>query len=105
MRRKDKKLLGLVVMGGLIVWILTAKKAEALPAHGLKGDLDNDGTVQRQDLFILQDLVAGYITIEWVAQNAPIPMTVEEALWRADVNGDGVINSLDITALELRLGV
>ena len=67
-------------------------KPEAPP--GLIGDLNDDGIVDRTDLDILQNYLAGY----------PIPdispLSETEFLRRADINGDGAVNILDLTALE-----
>ena len=105
-RRTQRGLLAVfaIVASGIVIWALAARREAAIPEHGFKGDLDNDGYLTRTDLFMLQDLVAGYITVEWIAANAiPGGISAEEVSWRADVNGDGRIDALDITALEVLL--
>ncbi len=61
---------------------------------GIIGDLDDDGVLTTNDLNILEKYVGGY-PISQIS-----PLTKAEFLRRADVNGDGKINALDITALE-----
>ena len=70
----------------------------------MKGDLDNSGSLTNQDLAMLRDYVAGWIDAKWLSENCPRgTMTEEEAFWRADMNSDGQVNALDVTALELQL--
>lgn len=99
MKNAEKAALGVGLVAALVGTLLLATRAEAKPR--LKGDLDNDGQVTRQDLTILEDLLSGYITMEDIAEAAGI--TVDEAFWRADVNGDGQINILDVIALVQKL--
>ena len=67
---------------------------EEPPPEGLIGDLDDDGVIDLGDLDILQKYIVGY-PISLIS-----PLSEEEFLRRADVNGDGVVNELDIAALE-----
>ena len=102
----------LTVVGlvGLAAWAII-KRAQAVPPvppppHGLKGDLDNDGRLTSTDLDILRDWVAGWWDAASWAEACPnwSPGDEEEILWRADVNDDGAVNALDITALEALVG-
>jgi len=66
----------------------------APPPPGLIGDLNDDGVVNSADLNIMRMYIGGYPI--WQIS----PLSDAEFLRRADVNGDGAINALDITALE-----
>jgi len=85
-----KAALTLAFLGGLVGIALFSTRA----SRGLIGDLNDDGVVDSEDLHILQVFTAGYP----ISEISPLEET--EFLRRADVNGDGVINALDITALE-----
>lgn len=76
-----------------LVGIAALAYAKAAPP-GLIGDLNDDGTVDYDDLAILESYIAGYPIPEIS------PLSEAEFLRRADVNGDGMINALDISALE-----
>ena len=60
---------------------------------GLIGDLNNDGILDQGDIDILGSYIHGYPISEIS------PLSEEEFLRRADVNGDGRINIQDIFAL------
>lgn len=79
--------LSAVIVGAVL---LLKKK----PPEGLIGDLNDNGVVDWDDLSILQSYIAG-IPISEIS-----PLSEAEFLRRADVNGDGVINAMDISALE-----
>ena len=74
---------------------------EALALHieqvheqtGLIGDLDDDGVVTEEDRSILQLYIFGYA----ISDISPLPEG--EFLRRADVNGDGVVDVGDMTAI------
>ena len=104
------RVLTVVGLVGLAAWAII-KRAQAVPPvppppHGLKGDLDNDGRLTSTDLDILRDWVAGWWDAARWAEACPnwSPGDEEEILWRADVNDDGAVNALDITALEALVG-
>ena len=109
---------GVLVIAGLILWMVTRQPVEAVDPrelaremvkkarrphpYGLKGDLDNDGVVTSHDLELLQEVVAWRMPLTVIGQRygySPV-----WARWRADVNDDGEVNALDITALELVMG-
>lgn len=71
--------------------------ARAAPPS-LIGDLNDDGVIDLDDLDILQKYIGGY-PISQIS-----PLSEVEFLQRADVNGDGVVNALDIPALETLIG-
>lgn len=81
-----------VGLAGLGILALTVMARAAPP--GLIGDLNDDGAVAYDDLTILVSYIGG-VPIPEIS-----PLSEVEFLQRADVNGDGVINALDITALE-----
>lgn len=56
----------------------------------LRGDLDDDGKVTRHDGFLYS------LWYEGAAISSISPLTDEEFLWRADFNGDGAVNVLDM---------
>ena len=76
---------------------------EALALHieqvheqlGLIGDLNDDGKINEDDLEILKLYMWGYE----VGTISPLPEA--EFLRRADVNGDGIIDAGDMTALKI----
>ncbi len=92
---------GLLVAGGIfaIIHALTRKAKAA----GLVGDLDNDGAITWADYNILVSYIVNQGTPAGEVIIAQSGLTREEFLRRADVNGDGEINALDITALEILL--
>ena len=88
-----------VIAGGLLLGVGAAAAvglfalARAAPGKGAIGDLNDDGLLDQPDLVILQEYLLG----------GPIseisPLDEAEFLRRADVNGDGVVDDLDLTAL------
>ena len=98
--KTDIKPLIVVAVIGLAVWLWSkSKPAEAAPEHGLVGDLNNDGIVDQDDQLLLMNYILSEGTPDADVLIAQSGLTKEEFLRRADVNGDGVINVLDITAM------
>lgn len=85
-----------VIVG--IILLTAAKKPPPGPPLNSIGDLNDDGTVDWDDVYILINYIVGYPISEIS------PLSEAEFLRRADVNGDGVVNALDITALETLIG-
>lgn len=89
--------IGAAVTIGLGTITYLAIRAKAAPGRRSPcppvGDIDGNGYITQNDLaLLLYDVVARY------------PNITDEELLRADVNGDGVVNALDISTLELFLG-
>lgn len=57
------------------------------PPCGNYGDIDNDGYVTEADSTLVQQYLAGLVSL------------TEEQLARADVNGDGVVYTPDLTLI------
>lgn len=76
-----------------------------VPVHGVKGDLDNDGLLTTNDLNLLYQAILYLGTPEFDNLAQSCGLSSAEFFWRADVNGDGAVNALDITALEWLIAV
>lgn len=99
---KDKKAIVVIGVGLGVITIgafaLAAKKKPPVPPPDSIGDLNDNGVIDLDDLDILQKYIAGY-PISQIS-----PLSDVEFLRRADVNGDGVVNAIDIPALEALIG-
>ena len=81
-------LIGALVVGvGVAIYYFVYKRGDKL------GDLNDDGKLTRNDI----DILGKYIGGEPISQISPL--SEAEFLRRADVNKDGAINVLDITAI------
>lgn len=83
----------LIVIGVALVVFSLVKPPAPVPPLGLIGDLNDDGVVDKADYDIMVKYLAGY-SISEIS-----PLTEAEFLRRADVNADGAVNILDLTAL------
>ena len=76
-------------LAGVLALALFCSALPAFPvaASSVTGDLDDDGTVSGSDVKVLQDVLKGDETLP------------EDKVTQADLNGDGLLNGLDLAAL------